>query len=129
MTRSLLAIVAGYLTITVLNVLSRLIISLVFGTGFSLTGVRNVPSEFWIYTLTCLQFVFGFLAGLMVLLIAKAEPYIEILVLILLMGAAALVDYSMLSEREPLWFLVTSPVLKILGIFTAFRLNVKQDEL
>jgi hypothetical protein len=82
MTRSLLAIIAGYLTITVLNILSRLIISLLLGTNISLTGIQDVPSEFWMYFLTALQFIFGFLAGLMVLLIAKTVAYLEILALV-----------------------------------------------
>lgn len=128
MSRSLLAIAVGYFTVAALNGFSRIIISLYFRTDISLAGIQNLPSQYWVYALTALQFIFGLFGGLMVSSIVKTKAYIEILSLILLMIAIGFIDYSMLNEREPLWYLITSPLLKILGIFAGYQLKLKQDE-
>lgn len=122
----MVAIVAGYFSITVLNSLVHVIVSVYFKTELFLTGIAQMPSEAWIFSVTALQFAFGLFGGLLTTTIAGSKVYIEILGFILLMIVVGFIDYSVLSEREPLWYLITSPVLKVLGIFMGYQLLKRQ---
>lgn len=122
------AITAGYMSITALNSFIHIIVSIYFRQELTVTGIANLPSASWIFVITLLQFVFGLFGGLLATTLARKKSHIIILGFILLMAAVALIDYSMLNEREPLWYLVTAPTLKILGIFTGFRLIQIQNE-
>jgi hypothetical protein len=85
-----------------------------------------LPSPGWGYAFTALQFLFGLFAGLLTSSIVKTEGMIEIWALILLIVAAGYIDYSILSNSEPLWFLIISPVLKAGGIYLGFVIKQKQ---
>lgn len=127
MIRSMLAVVAGYISIAFLNAFSHAVTSLYFRHSLSLTGIANLPSPAWGYGFTLLQFVFGLFAGLLTCSIAKTKEHIDILALIMLIVASGFIDYSMLNNREPLWYLITSPSLKVTGIFIGYILKQKQD--
>lgn len=127
MIRSMLAIAAGYFSIVVLNSFVHLIVSIYFRTDIFLTGIAQLPSVVWVYGITGLQFVLGLFGGLLTSTLAGSYAYLEILAFILLMIIIAFVDYSVLHEREPLWYLITSPTLKISGIFLGYRLTKLQN--
>jgi len=127
MIRSMLAVAAGYISISFLNGFSHAVTSLYFRHSLSLTGVASLPSPAWGYGFTVLQFIFGLFAGLLTASITKTKGHIEILALILLIIAAGFIDYSVLSNREPLWYLITAPTLKVAGIFIGYILKQKQD--
>ena len=126
MIRSMLAIAAGYFSIALLSGFSRLIVSVYLKTDIALTGIEGFPTT-WAFGLTGLGFFFGLFGGLLTTTLAESEGFIEILGFILLMAAIGLVDYSILSEREPFWYLIASPALKMAGIFIGFHLKRKQD--
>lgn len=128
MIRSMLAIAAGYFSIVVLNSFVHLIVSIYFKTDIFLTGIAQLPSVAWVYGFTGLQLVFGLFGGLLTSTLAGSHAYLEILAFILLMIIIAFVDYSVLNEREPLWYLITSPTLKISGIFLGYRLIKLQNQ-
>lgn len=128
MIRSMLAIAAGYFSIVVLNSFVHLIISIYFNTDVFLTGVAQLPSMAWVYGITGLQFAFGLFGGLLTSTLARSYAHLEILGFILLMIIIAFVDYTVLNEREPLWYLITSPALKVLGIFLGYRLIKLQNQ-
>lgn len=128
MIRSMLAIAAGYFSIVVLNSFVHLIVSIYFKTDIFLTGIAQLPSVAWVYGITGLQFAFGLFGGLFTSTLAGSNAYLEILGFILLMIIIAFVDYSVLNEREPLWYLITSPALKVLGIFLGYRLIKLQNQ-
>lgn len=127
MIRSMLAIAVGYFSIVALNSFVRVIISVYFNAELFLTGISQLPSDMWVYGVTLLQFAFGLFGGLLTTTIAGSKAHAEILGFILLMIAIGFVDYSMLNEREPLWYLITSPILKVLGIFMGYRLIQSQN--
>ena len=127
MFRSMLAIAGGYITILILNSLVHLIISVYFRSDLFLTGISQLPSTAWVIGVTALQFAFGLMAGLLTSSLAKSKPNREITGFILLMTAIAIIDYTMLSSQEPMWYLIASPALKIIGIFTGFRLFLNQN--
>lgn len=127
MIRSMMAIVAGYLSISFLNDFSHAVTSLYFRHELSLTGIANLPAPAWGYGFAFLQLILGLFAGLLTSTIVKTKGSLEILALILLIVAAGCIDYSVLSNREPLWYLITSPALKVLGIYLGFILKQKQD--
>lgn len=124
----MLAIAAGYLSIAFLNSFAHLIISFYFKTEITLSGIANLPSATWAFGLTLLQPVFGLFGGLLATTIAENNKRIVILGFILLMVAIALADYTMLKEREPLWYLILAPSLKIAGLYTGYRLQIKQTQ-
>lgn len=126
MIRSMLSIAAGYFSIAVLNSFVHLIVSVYFKTGLKLTGVSGLPSIPWVIGITALQLFFGLFGGLIAATIAKKDKHLVILGLILLMAAIAIVDHSVLSSREPFWYLLTAPALKITGIFIGYKLQIKQ---
>lgn len=128
MIRSMLAIAAGYFSIAVLNSFIHLIVAIYSKSEIFLSGVANLPSAAWVIGFTALQFVFGLFAGLLATTLGSDNPQRVLLGFILLMVAVSLVDYSMLNEREPLWYLITAPALKIGGIFTGYKLQIKQME-
>lgn len=127
MIQTMLAIAAGYFSIAVLNSFIHIIISIYFKKEVALTGIANLPSTTWALGITVLQFALGLFGGLLATTLAiKTERVI--LGLILLMAAISLIDYSVLSEREPLWYLISAPVLKISGIFIGFKIIQSQNE-
>jgi hypothetical protein len=123
----MLAIAVGYLSIAALNSFVHVIISVYFKTELFLTGISQMPSEVWVYGVTALQFAFGLFGGLLTTTLAGAKAYVEVLGFILLMIVIGFVDYSVLNGREPLWYLITSPILKALGIFIGYRLIKQQN--
>lgn len=123
MLRSMLAIAAGYASIAILNSFVHLIVSVYFKKEIFLTGVAQLPSNVWVLSFTALQFALGLFGGLLTTTLAKSRAHIEILGFILLMIIIGFVDYSMLAGREPLWYLISSPLLIILGIFAGYRLQ------
>lgn len=118
----MLAIAAGYFSIAALNSFVHLIVSIYFKTDIFLTGVSQLPTNIWVAGITALQFAFGLFGGLLTTTLAGKKAHIEILGFILLMVTISFIDYSVLNSQEPLWYLITSPVLRILGIFTGYRL-------
>ncbi len=126
MIRSMLAIVAGYFSIALLSGFSRLIVSVYLKNDIALTGIENFPTT-WAFGLTGLGFFFGIFGGLLTTTLADSEGVIEIVGFILIMAGVGLVDYSMLSEREPVWYLISSPALKMAGIFIGYHLKRTQD--
>lgn len=123
----MLAIAVGYLSLTVLNSFVHVIVSIYFSTELFLTGISQMPSDTWMYGVTALQFVFGLFGGLLTTTIADQKSYREILGFILLMIVIGFVDYSVLNDREPLWYLVLSPILKTIGIYTGYQLIKLQN--
>jgi len=128
MLRSMLAIAAGYFSILVLNSLIHIITSVYFRIDLSLTGIAHLPSAPWVIGITVLQFIFGLFGGLLTTTIAQTKEFIAILGFILLITIIGLMDYTILNEREPLWYLITSPALKAAGIFTGYQLIQIQNK-
>jgi hypothetical protein len=125
MIRTMLSIAVGYFSITALNSFAHLIVSIYFKTDITLAGVANLPSVTWSVGFTILQFAFGLFGGLLATTVAK-NPHRVILGFILIMVAISLIDYSVLNSREPLWYLIVAPILKIIGIFTGYKLIKSQ---
>ena len=128
MVRQMMAVAAGYISIAALNSLVHIITSVYFKAGVSLTGISHLPSTPWVIGVTVLQFVFGLFGGLLATTIARSKQYIVILGFILLMAIIGLINYTTLSEQEPLWYLITSPALTIAGVFTGYRLIKLQNK-
>lgn len=123
----MLAIAVGYFAIVVLNSFVHLIVSVYFNTELVLMGISQMPSAPWTFGVTGLQFAFGLFGGLLTTTLAGSKAYVEVLGFILLMVVIGFVDYSVLSGREPLWYLITSPILKVLGIFSGYQLIKEQN--
>lgn len=123
----MLAIAVGYFSIVALNSFIHVVVSVYFRTELFLTGISQMPSSIWVYGVTALQFAFGLFGGLLTATIAGSSSYIEILGFVLLMVVIGFVDYSVLNEREPLWYLTVSPILKVLGIYTGYHLIKLQN--
>lgn len=126
MVRSMLAIAAGYFSMAALNSFSHLIVSFYFRSDITLTGIAHLPSSVWVIGFTILQLVFGLFGGLLTTTLANAKGHLAILGLLLLMVIIGLLDYSMLSDREPQWYLIVAPALKIAGIFLGYRMQLSQ---
>jgi hypothetical protein len=124
----MLAVAAGYFSMLVLNSLIHIITSVYFKTDLSLTGIAHLPSTAWVFGMTVLQFLFGLFGGLLTATIALTKDFIAILGFVLLITIIALMDYTVLNGREPLWYLITSPALKIAGIFTGYQLIQMQNK-
>lgn len=127
MIRTMLAIAAGYFSITALNSFAHLIVSVYFKTEINLVGIASLPSVTWSIGFTALQLALGLFGGLLAATIAK-DPHRTILGLLLIMVAVSLVDYAVLSDREPLWYLIIAPTLKVTGIFAGYKLIQNQAQ-
>lgn len=127
MIRTMVAIAAGYFCITALNSFVHIIISVYFKTDLTLTGIAFLPSTTWTVGITALQFAFGLFGGLLATTIAH-KPSKVILGFILIMVAVSLINYSMTKETEPLWYLITEPVLTISGIYLGYHLQTSQSQ-
>lgn len=123
----MLAIATGYFSIALLSGFSRLIVSIYLKNDITLTGIESFPTT-WAFGLTGLGFFFGLFGGLLTTTLAESEGIIEIVGFIFIMAGVGLVDYSMLNDREPLWYLIASPTLKMSGIFIGYHLKRKQDK-
>jgi hypothetical protein len=126
MIRSMLAIAAGYFSIVFLNSFIHLIVSFYFRMEITLTGISYLPTPIWTFGFTILQFLFGLFGGLLAATLAQERQNMVLTGFILLIVAVALLDYSVLNEREPLWYLITAPGLKIAGIYTGYYLQTNQ---
>lgn len=123
----MLAIAAGYFSIVILNSFVHLIISVYLKYEIILTGIAQIPSGIWSFGITAMQFGFGLFGGLLTTTLAGSKSHIEILVFILLMTLISFLDYSVLNDREPLWYLIVSPALRIMGIFLGYKLIKSQN--
>lgn len=123
MIRALLALVAGYISIIALNSFFHLIVSVYFNTELLLSGISQLPSSLWIIGFTLVQFLWGLFAGFFTTTLARENSSIAILGLLLIIVATSFINYSVLSGREPLWYLITAPVLKMAGIYLGFTLQ------
>ena len=128
MVRQMMAIAAGYFSIVFLNGLIHVILSVYFNTDLSLAGISHLPSLSWTVLFTALQLLFGLFGGLLTATIAQNNQHIAILGFILLMVIISLINYSVLSMQEPLWYLITSPSLKIIGILAGYQLIQAQNK-
>lgn len=127
MVRSALAVAAGYISMIVLNGFLSIIASVYSNTDLSLTGVADLPSEGWQYSVTGLLLVFGIIGGLLTTTLSKTNGRLEILSLILLITGVGFIDYQALENSEPIWYLISSPLLKIGGIYLGFRIQNLQN--
>ena len=123
MIRSTLAIGAGYISIIALDSFVRIIISAYNSEQIILSGISSLPSSEWGYLLVALQFLWGLFAGLLVSSIIQNKNHIETLGLILLVIGSGFIDYSMLQQSEPLWFLIAVPLLRAIGVFVGYHTN------
>lgn len=123
MIRSTLAIAAGYISMIALNGFMRIIIAVYHHRDLSLSGIESLPSDGWSYLMVGIQYVWGTLAGLLTTSIAQPQAHIEILALVLLLVGSGFIDYNMMQQREPLWYLFLSPALKISGILSGYYLT------
>ena len=128
MIRSMMAIAAGYFSIAILNSLTHLIISIYSKTELTLAGIAMLPSDEWVIAITALQPVFALFGGLLATTLAKDNKHLVLLGFILLMVTVAIVDYSVLSEREPLWYLIVAPILKITGVTAGYFIQINQQQ-
>lgn len=126
MIRTMGAIAAGYFSITVLNSFIHLITSIYFRSDLTLTGIAYLPSTSWIIGVTVLQFAFGFFGGLLATTIARNATRV-ILGLILIMVTISLINYSMMVDSEPLWYLITGPILTVSGIYMGYRIQSQES--
>ncbi|MGM0546164.1 MAG: hypothetical protein ACQEST_05520 [Bacteroidota bacterium] len=125
MIRTMGAIAAGYFSITILNSFIHLITSIYFQGDFSLSGISHLPSTAWVIGVTIMQFVLGLFGGLLATTIAHKKSK-AILGFILIMVAISLINYSMMVDSEPLWYLITAPALTISGIYMGYRIQSQQ---
>ena len=125
MVRTMAAIAAGYFSIAALNSFIHLITSIYFRADITLTGISHLPSTSWIIGITFLQFAFGLFGGLLATTIAKHASKV-ILGFILIMVAVSLINYSVMAETEPLWYMIIAPVLTISGIYMGYRLQTQE---
>lgn len=123
MIRSTLAIGAGYISILALDSFVRIIIGAYHNGQIALGGISSLPSDEWGYLLVGLQFFWGLLAGLLVSSIARKQSHIETLSLILLLVGSGFIDYSMLQQSEPLWFFISTSLLRIVGILAGYYMH------
>lgn len=123
MIRSVSAIAAGYLSIMALSALFRITATLFSGSEMSLIGVSELPSETWQFAVTGAFLLCGMTGGWLTSIIADGHGHLEILSLILLIISVGFIDYRALSNSEPLWYIIASPVLKTGGIFLGLRIK------
>lgn len=126
MIRTMGAIAAGYFSITVLNSFIHLITSIYFRSDLTLTGITYLPSTSWTIGVTVLQFAFGLFGGLLATTIARDASKV-ILGLILIMVTISLINYSMMVDSEPLWYLITVPILTVSGIYMGYRIQSQES--
>jgi hypothetical protein len=129
MGRSLFAVIAGYLSVIFFNSFVRFVISVYSKANVSLSGVADLPSALLMYLFTAAGFLFGLIGGLITCSIVNDDAKIEILALIILIVTAGLFAYHFTGNAEPLWYLISAPLLKMGGIFTAYYLKLEQDEI
>jgi peptidoglycan/LPS O-acetylase OafA/YrhL len=123
----MIAIAAGYFSIAALNSFIHVITSIYFRADITLTGISYLPSTQWILGITFLQFAFGLFGGLLATTIAKNGSQV-ILGFILVMVAVSLINYSVMADHEPLWYLITAPLLTIGGIYMGYRLQTQESK-
>jgi hypothetical protein len=119
------AIAVGYFSIAALNSFIHVITSIYFRSDITLTGISHLPSTSWVIGITFLQFAFGLFGGLLATTVAKNVSRV-ILGFILLMVAVSLINYSVMADSEPLWYMITAPVLTIGGIYMGYRLQTQE---
>lgn len=126
MLRTFAAIIAGQLTIAILNGVFRLTIGFYLNSGMSLTGVSHLPSLNWQAAIISLSFIYGIIAGLVTCRVAKGDCKIEILCLALIITATGLFDYYYLGMEEPTWYFLVNTGLIIAGLFSICGLKLKR---
>jgi hypothetical protein len=124
----MMAIVAGYISMAALNSLVHIITSVYFKTELSLAGISHLDSMPWIVGVTGLQLMLGLFGGLLATTIAQTKQHMAILGFILLMTVIGFFNYTVLSPQEPLWYLISAPALRIVGIFAGFQLIQLQNK-
>jgi hypothetical protein len=45
-----------------------------------------------------------------------------------MMVAVSLINYSVMVENEPLWYLIIAPILTIGGIYMGYRLQTQESK-
>lgn len=123
MIRSVLAVAAGFISISVLNSFIHLIAAVYTNSELSLTGIAALPSESWQYGITGLLLLFGLIGGFLTTTLSKTSGHLEILILVLLIIGTGFIDYLALANSEPMWYLIASPLLKTGGILLGFELK------
>lgn len=93
MIRTLSAIIAGQITIALLNGIVRMAIGIYLDIEFSLSGISFLPSFTWELIIVAMNIVYGCIAAIIVYLIAKGDSKIEILGLSLIVACIGLFDF------------------------------------
>ncbi len=128
MLRTFAAIIAGQLTIAILNGIFRLGAGFYLDAEMSLTGVSHLPSLSWKAAIVSLSFIYGVIAGLVTCRVAKSDYKIEILCLVLIITATGLFDYYYLGMEEPTWYFLANTGLIIAGLFSGYGLRLKRNK-
>lgn len=126
MKRSVGALAAGYLAILLLEGFVRFILSVYSGANITLAGVSGFPSPLLGYLLTGAGLIFGLIGGFITCSLADTSPDFEILSLIILVMAAGFFSFYISNADEPLWYIITGPLLKALGVYFSFILYQRQ---
>ncbi|MGK7370296.1 MAG: hypothetical protein ACNS64_08770 [Candidatus Halalkalibacterium sp. M3_1C_030] len=129
MIRTLLAIIAGQITIALLNGIVRMAIGTYLDIEFSLSGVTFLPGFTWEVVVVAMSLIYGFVAAIIVCLIAKENSKIEILGLTLIVTAVGLFDYYYIGASEPLWYFLINTGLIISGLFLGYRFMLANEHI
>lgn len=127
MIRTLSAIIAGQITIALLNGIVRMAIGIYLDIEFSLSGISFLPSFTWELIIVAMNIVYGCIAAIIVYLIAKGDSKIEILGLSLIVACIGLFDFYYFGASEPLWYFLANTGLIIAGLFLGYRLMLTNE--
>ena len=128
MLKSLIAIIVGQLSITMLQAFTRAVIGVYFRTEITMTGVSHLPSSVWMYFITALNLIFGLFGGLITSSIARGKGKMEVLILVILIFIWGLFSFQMTVNTEPTWYKISAPLLTISGILAGYYLKLNMDE-
>ncbi|MDZ7715022.1 MAG: hypothetical protein U5J95_02300 [Balneolaceae bacterium] len=127
MIKSLIAVIVGQLSITLLQTFSRVVVGAYFRTELTITGISHLPSLTWMYFLTALNFIFGMFGGLITSSLARNKGRLEVLILALLIFIWGLFSFQMTLNTEPVWYRILAPLLTIFGVMTGYLLKKNMD--
>jgi len=127
MLRSVLSVIAGYVVIAVLTIITFLVLGFVVPGTFSQAEANTVLSTPWLLVIIGFGFVYAIIGGCTTTFLAKRAIFQHVLALagiLLVLGVVELVMGS--GSGRPLWYRVTLLIAGVVGVLLGGGLRARQ---
>lgn len=127
--RRILALTSGLFAYFFLEGFIRIVIMFYHRADFYFFGISHLPSDTWIVIILFAVLLNTWLVAMLILSVVNKNPLVNSLLFGALLLLWRFYEISNSYQQEPKWYFISVIFLNVLGIFLAYKLYTKQNEI